>query len=176
VAASVAIHGVILLWTDLADEPAVTGAKASVEISVKLLPQPAKRVKATVRSSAERRIKTVRAMAAVEEADRSQLAAVSEQVTQPAVAQVSREARESLIRTHLERYKYYPPSARRRGISGEVEVAFELNRDGQATMLKILTGSGYGVLDEAALETVRRAEPFPADSGAFQFWLRFRAS
>lgn len=86
------------------------------------------------------------------------------------------QGRESIVRNHLERFKYYPASARRRGITGEVEVAFELDGSGQARLLKIMSGSGYSLLDEAALETVHRAEPFPADTGAYQFVLRFRAS
>jgi len=84
--------------------------------------------------------------------------------------------RESVVRNHLERFKYYPTSARKRGIVGEVEVAFELDAKGHAGMLKILSESGYRLLDDAALETVRRAQPFPVDGGAFQFRLLFRAS
>jgi len=55
-------------------------------------------------------------------------------------------------------------------------VAFKLDAGGRAGMLKILSASGYRILDDAALETVHRAEPFPADSGHFQVRLLFRAS
>jgi len=82
----------------------------------------------------------------------------------------------SLIRRHLEQFKYYPASARRRGIGGSVEVAFRLDRRGRAGGVRVLKGSGYPILDEAALRTVRRAEPFPADGGSFRFHLHFRAS
>jgi len=84
--------------------------------------------------------------------------------------------RESLVRNHLEQFKYYPTSARRRGIVGEVEVAFKLSARGQASMLKVLTASGYRVLDDAALDAVRRAAPFPAENGRFHFRLIFRTA
>ncbi|MDX8402806.1 MAG: energy transducer TonB [Mariprofundaceae bacterium] len=78
------------------------------------------------------------------------------------------------VRARLEESKWYPASARRRGIEGDVELGFALNRDGYARDAKILAGSGYAMLDQAALETVKRAEPFPADGGEYRFKLRFR--
>jgi len=79
----------------------------------------------------------------------------------------------SLIRQHLESFKYYPASARRRGIEGEVDVAFKLAMSGHADEVSIIHGSGYAVLDRAALDTVQRAQPFPVDEGRYRFRLRF---
>jgi len=79
-----------------------------------------------------------------------------------------------LIRKHLESFKYYPASARRRGIEGHVEVGFTLTRDGAADQVSVLHGSGYAVLDHAALETVYRAQPFPIENGKYRFSLRFK--
>lgn len=79
----------------------------------------------------------------------------------------------SLIRQHLESFKYYPASARRRGIEGEVDVAFGLAMNGRAYQVAILRSSGYAVLDRAALETVQLAEPFPVNEGEYRFRLRF---
>jgi len=79
-----------------------------------------------------------------------------------------------LIRKHLEAFKYYPASARRRGIEGRVEVGFTLTQDGAANQVSVLHGSGYAVLDHAALETVYRAQPFPIDDGKYRFSLRFK--
>jgi len=79
-----------------------------------------------------------------------------------------------LIRNHLESFKYYPASARRRGIEGRVEVGFTLTHDGAADQVAVLHGSGYAVLDHAALETVYRAQPFPVAYGQYRFSLRFK--
>jgi len=81
---------------------------------------------------------------------------------------------DTVVRERLERFKYYPASARRRGIAGDVEVGFRLRSDGSAEEVLVLASSGYDILDRAALETVSRAQPFPAASGSYQFRLRFR--
>jgi len=78
------------------------------------------------------------------------------------------------VRKHLESFKYYPVSARRRGIEGDVDVSFMLVQGGAAEHVKVLKGSGYTVLDHAALSTVARAQPFPVGNGQFRFHLRFR--
>ncbi|GMQ99870.1 MAG: hypothetical protein BMS9Abin18_0698 [Zetaproteobacteria bacterium] len=78
------------------------------------------------------------------------------------------------VRKHLEAFKYYPASARRRGIEGDVDVSFMLVHGGVAEKVKVLKGSGYAVLDRAALTTVARAQPFPVENGQFRFHLRFR--
>jgi len=77
------------------------------------------------------------------------------------------------IRHHLERYKFYPVSARRRGIEGAVQVGFQLDGKGYAEDVSVLASSGYSLLDRAARETVKRAEPFPATGGDFRFTLQF---
>ena len=79
-----------------------------------------------------------------------------------------------LVRSHLETFKYYPASARRRGIEGHVEVGFTLTRGGAADRVSVLHGSGYAMLDHAALATVHRAEPFPVENGKYRFSLRFK--
>ncbi len=90
--------------------------------------------------------------------------------------QFSSEHLSSVVRQHLEGFKYYPASARRRGIEGAVEVRFSLASGGRAAGLEVITGSGYAVLDRAALQTVHRAEPFPLDSGFYRFRLVFHRS
>ena len=54
----------------------------------------------------------------------------------------------------------YPTLARRRGWSGKVDVAFLIAPDGNVSDLRIETSSGFPVLDDKALEAVRRAAPF----------------
>lgn len=78
------------------------------------------------------------------------------------------------VRKHLETFKYYPASARRRGIEGDVDVVFNLTHGGVAEQVTVLKGSGYAVLDRAAIMTVARAQPFPVENGQYRFRLRFR--
>jgi periplasmic protein TonB len=54
----------------------------------------------------------------------------------------------------------YPMLARRKGWSGKVEVAFLIKPDGSISELRIQTSSGYSVLDEQALDAIRRSAPF----------------
>jgi len=89
-------------------------------------------------------------------------------------ASINMETTQQLVRSHLEAFKYYPSSARRRGIEGRVEVGFTLLRDGAAAQVSVLRGSGYAILDHAALETVYRAQPFPVEDGKYRFSLRFK--
>lgn len=79
-----------------------------------------------------------------------------------------------MVRKHLESYKYYPASARRRGIEGHVDVSFRLMSHGAADQVSVLHGSGCTVLDHAALEAVYRAQPFPVGNGQYRFRLTFK--
>jgi protein TonB len=47
-------------------------------------------------------------------------------------------------------------------VSGTAEVTFVLNRAGEVIESSVTKSSGSGMLDREALETVRRASPFPA--------------
>jgi len=66
------------------------------------------------------------------------------------------------LRARLERVRVYPTEARDRGWSGTTSVRFVIARDGSVEKLELVAGSGRRVLDEAALDTVRRASPFPS--------------
>ena len=62
----------------------------------------------------------------------------------------------------LERHKRYPEAAQARNQHGAVELAFSLDRRGRVTASRIAKSSGSSALDEATLDLVRRAQPFPA--------------
>lgn len=79
-----------------------------------------------------------------------------------------------MMRKHLEAHKFYPASARRRGIEGDVEIGFDLDGEGHADGIAVVAGSGYAVLDHAAVKTVMQAQPFPVHGGTYSFRLRFR--
>ena len=57
--------------------------------------------------------------------------------------------------------KYYPRMARKRGFEGKPIVAFTLGKKGDLIDLKIIEASIYDLLNEAALETIRRGIPYP---------------
>lgn len=67
-----------------------------------------------------------------------------------------------LVASKLRRSLRYPAQARRRHLRGEVHVSFIVSRKGAARSIRIARSSGSEILDSAALETVRRAAPFPA--------------
>lgn len=60
-----------------------------------------------------------------------------------------------------ERGTVYPPEAREQGLEGNAMAVFSLDREGRILSLRIGKSSGTPLLDEAALETIRRAAPFP---------------
>jgi periplasmic protein TonB len=71
-----------------------------------------------------------------------------------------RRANFGAIRDSILANLHYPMLARRKGWSGKVEVAFMIKPDGQVSELRIQTSSGYSVLDEQALDAIRRSAPF----------------
>ena len=68
------------------------------------------------------------------------------------------------ISIQLEKHGHFPP--RGRGESGKAIVRFTLDRSGKVTSTKVLKSSGFAFLDQAALDIVESAQPFPrAPSG-----------
>ena len=64
------------------------------------------------------------------------------------------------IASKLRRALKYPKSAVS-GRGGEAQVAFTVQADGSATSIRVVSSSGSPVLDQAAVDAVRRASPFP---------------
>jgi protein TonB len=59
------------------------------------------------------------------------------------------------VRLRIERKKIYPETARDLGMTGQVEVEYELDRSGHLLRAEIVSSSGYKMLDQAALRTVK---------------------
>jgi periplasmic protein TonB len=57
--------------------------------------------------------------------------------------------------------KRYPPEAVSRGEHGTVIVSFTLDREGQLIDSQVKQTSGSAILDQAAIELVKRSQPFP---------------
>jgi periplasmic protein TonB len=75
------------------------------------------------------------------------------------------------VRAKLARAKRYPSSARREKAQGTVTVRFVVSGNGSASGVSIVRSSGFTVLDNAAIDAVRRAAPFPdtPDGGSKPF-------
>ena len=61
----------------------------------------------------------------------------------------------------LERYRVYPAAARDNSLGGRVVTRVTINRDGGLIDARIDTSSGVPVIDQAELEAIRKAAPFP---------------
>lgn len=78
----------------------------------------------------------------------------------PADVSPAGEARLKVI-THeivslMETFRRFPPLARQRGWEGEVLLSFRLNQLGIIDNIKVAHGSGFAILDENAMDTLRR--------------------
>ena len=67
----------------------------------------------------------------------------------------------SYIRDAIQKKITYPRIARQMGWEGKVVVSFIVCMDGHAKDIKIKEGSGVELLDKNAMETVKKAAPFP---------------
>lgn len=65
------------------------------------------------------------------------------------------------VRRKLSRSRYYPPEARRQGLRGVAHVRFTVTSNGGLAGVSLAKSAGSPLLDQAALDAVRRAVPFP---------------
>ncbi len=75
----------------------------------------------------------------------------------------------------IARNRFYPPEARRDDVSGVVTVAFTIQSDGRLGDVRVAKGSGFAVLDQAALDTLRRLgsyRPIPTGTGRTRWPVR----
>ncbi len=71
---------------------------------------------------------------------------------------------QSRLQRLVERHKYYPLQARRKGAQGKATVSFTVRRDGKIENIVLSRSSGKSILDQAAISTIKRiskAPPFP---------------
>ena len=92
----------------------------------------------------------------------------------PAWAPTARVRYEELLYAWMEKHKQYPMLAQRRGLEGAGVVRVRIARDGHLLENAIVRSTGDATLDRAALDMVRRADPFPGvpadyDGESFEF-------
>lgn len=68
------------------------------------------------------------------------------------------------VRLQIEQAKRYPHAARRTGLQGAALLRFTIAPDGSVDGVGLARSSGFALLDNAALDTVRRAAPYPPQS------------
>ncbi len=65
-------------------------------------------------------------------------------------------------RLKIEQAKQYPREAQRKRWEGKVILSFQIDRQGEVRDIRVIQSSGYRILDEEGMATLRRASPFPS--------------
>ena len=68
---------------------------------------------------------------------------------------------QDMIRQRIEAHRRYPRWAKQQGFEGTACLSFIVLANGQAKNIRIIRPSGFTILDNEAVSTVRRASPFP---------------
>lgn len=68
---------------------------------------------------------------------------------------------QDMVKQKIEEAKRYPVFAKRQGIEGAVHLSFTVLFNGLSKDIKIVRSSDSKILDEEAIETIKRAGPFP---------------
>lgn len=72
------------------------------------------------------------------------------------------------IRDKILRNVSYPDPARRRGWQGKIVLSFVIGANGSVKDFKIIKSTGYAMLDNSAIDTVKDTAPFPRPPGEAQ--------
>jgi protein TonB len=67
---------------------------------------------------------------------------------------------QKMIYKKINSAKEYPYQAKLSGMEGTVKVSFVVKRDGSVSDIKVVNSSGYKILDDSAVDTVKKAEPY----------------
>jgi len=65
------------------------------------------------------------------------------------------------ILMRIEKAKYYPSVARRRGMTGTITCKFSIFRDGSVKDISFVKPSKYGLLNKAAVDAIKKGTPYP---------------
>ncbi len=65
------------------------------------------------------------------------------------------------IRSLIYKNMSFPDEAVQMGWQGKLQVAFLVHCDGHVDGIRVLTSSGHNVLDQSAVEAIKRAAPYP---------------
>ncbi len=68
---------------------------------------------------------------------------------------------EDIIKLNIQKARNYPEKARQERIEGDVWLSFEVLKSGELGNAFLIKSSGYEILDNEAINTLKRAAPFP---------------
>ena len=68
---------------------------------------------------------------------------------------------QDMVKQRIEEARRYPSWAKRQGIEGKVHLSFVVVANGTTKDIKIIRSSNSKILDEEAVATIQRANPFP---------------
>ena len=173
---SIAIHIILMIGLPEFNKPLLTPQVMNVTISSSPIqktiekiepPQPIKKVEPIQKkitpiidknstSVAQPVPKEIAPPASAEAISKTPNIVPQEQVTQHL------ESYSSLLANAIAKYKQYPKIAQIRGWQGTVIADLEIDNKGSVISVKIKKSSTYEVLDNEALEMIKKASPFPA--------------
>ena len=176
---SIAIHIILMVGIPEFNKPLLTPQEMSVTISSSPIQQPIEKIETPepikkvepiqkiekkITPIIDKNATTVAQPAPKEVAPPAPAEVVSkipnvvpqEQVTQ------SIESYSSLLANAIAKYKQYPKIAQMRGWQGTVIADLEIDSKGSVISVKIKKSSTYEILDNEALEMIKKASPFPA--------------
>jgi protein TonB len=64
------------------------------------------------------------------------------------------------LKERIESIWHYPEEAAEKGIYGDLVIKFTIKKNGQLGAVEIVRGSGYPILDEAAMEALKEGAPY----------------
>lgn len=176
---SIAIHIILMVGLPEFDKPLLIPQEMSVTISSSPIQQPIEKIETP------EPIKKVEPIQKIEKKITPIIDKNATTVTQPAPKEVappapaeviskipnvvpqeqvtqSIESYSSLLANAIAKYKQYPKIAQMRGWQGTVIADLEIDSKGSVISVKIKKSSTYEVLDNEALEMIKKASPFPA--------------
>lgn len=83
------------------------------------------------------------------------------------------------IREKIEKTKKYPSLAKKSKFEGSIEVEFCLLKDGKVKEISIMSPSKYEILNNAAVEAIKKAEPYPEIPKSLsqsQIWIEIKVT
>jgi len=65
------------------------------------------------------------------------------------------------IKDIIQKHLTYPSKARREGLEGKARVSFIILENGQVSNIRIISSTGYEILDLNVIDTIKEVAPFP---------------
>ena len=172
---SIAIHIILMIGLPEFNRPLLTPQVMSVTISSSPIQQPIEKIETPEPVKKVEPVKK-KITPIIDKNATTVAQPVPKEVTPPAPAEVISkipnivpqeqvtqylESYSSLLANAIAKYKQYPKIAQMRGWQGTVIADLEIDSKGSVMSVKIKKSSTYEVLDNEALEMIKKPSPFP---------------